>query len=51
MSVASTHIDAPMRDGPPTLKAVVNFLLIFVTLPNYTAQKMKRGGGYPYGSD
>lgn len=27
-----------------------NFLLIFMTLPNYTVQKMKRSGGYPNGS-
>lgn len=40
-----------VQDGPPTLKTVVHFLLIFVTPPNYTAQKMKRGGGYPGGSD
>lgn len=51
MSLASAHIDAPMQDGPPTLKTVVNFLLIFMTLPNYIAQKMKRGCGCQYGSD
>lgn len=38
MSPASTHIDT-VRDGPPTLKTVVNFLLIFVTFVNYTAQR------------
>lgn len=36
-----------VQDGPPTLKTVVNFLLIFMTPPNYAAQKMKRGGSYP----
>lgn len=50
MSLASAHIDTAVQDGPPTLKTVVNFLLIFMTLPNYAAQKMKRGCGYPHGS-
>lgn len=46
MSLASA-----VQEGPPTLKTVVNFLLIFLTLPNYAAQKMKRGCGYPHGSN
>lgn len=41
----------PVQDGPPTLKALLDFLLIIMTPPNYTAQKMKRGGSYPCGSD
>ena len=31
MSLASTHIDGPVQDGPPTLETVVNFLRIFMT--------------------
>lgn len=39
-----------VRDGPPTLETVVNFLLIFMTPPNHTAQKMKGGGSSARGS-
>lgn len=50
MSLASAHIDTPIQGGPPALKTVVNFLLIFLTFSNYTVQKMKHGGGFLYGS-
>lgn len=33
-----------VQHGPPTLKAPLGSLLIIMTPPNYTAQKMKGGG-------
>lgn len=40
----------PEPPGPPALGSVVSALLIFLTSANYTAQKMKRGGGGVWGS-
>lgn len=39
-----------VQAGPPTLKTVVSVLLIFMTSPNHTAQKMKGGGRSARGS-
>lgn len=44
------HVYASIHGGPPALKAVVSFQLIFLTFTNYTTQKMKRSGSHSNGS-